>query len=232
MAIKAPLIDGEVLREFFDKADPYLTQEFLGSLSHDLAHRSAVVSRNFPKFPVLWDRAPATRRLAPPDRAQWQPRLEDWLSLVQEARVTEILAQLESVESHPPWLVDWVTFWSSLANPDRLWWARWVYSAKSETGALVLLVENPAALKHTGFVPTYEALSSAERYLRVLLDNTKPLPGLASDWAPIVTLAVVYSVYMFTMASWKLTEEFTQVLPPFPVVVRTLLGVNRRWEGT
>lgn len=227
---KAPLIDAEVLREFFEKAEMYLTPEFQVKLSQDLERRCRIVAQRFPEFPELWDLAPATRRLSPEERAHFAPILEDFRGSLREADFGDVLKRMEAWSAPPRWLHDWATFWMSLVHPEGLWWARWVYGPASETGAMVLLVDNPIALKQPGVRTTYAALSDAWEYLRVLLASTRSFSDMEPVFQPQVTLAVVYAVYMFTMASWKLTEEFTQVLPPFPVVVRTLLGVNR-WEG-
>ncbi|NMP21910.1 hypothetical protein [Sulfobacillus harzensis] len=230
MGAKAPLIDAEVLNEFFEKAELYLTPEFLAKLSDDLTGRCRAIAPKFPTFPDLWDLAPATRRLPADERQRWAEPVERLRSGICKANVADVLDDIENWESPPKWLLDWATFWMSIVNPELLWWARWVYAPRAETGALVLLVDNPISLKQEGLRATYGALSSAAQYLGALLESTRSLQGLDAVFQPQVTLAVVYSVYMFTMASWKLTEEFTRVLPPFPVVVRTLLGINR-WEG-
>lgn len=228
--VTAPLIDAEVLREFFGKAEMFLTPEYLERLSDDQESRCRRVAREFPDWPALWDLAPATRRLSAADRQLWEPQLQPLIGSIQIADVSSVLETIHSWHELPVWMVDWVTFWSHLAHPEVVWWARWMYRETTDTGALLLLLDNPAVLKQDGVGPTYVVLSDAVRYLAALLDSTRALDRMAPVYRPLVTLAVVYSVYMFTMASWKLTEEFTQVLPPFPVVVRTLLGVNR-WEG-
>lgn len=227
----APLIDAAVLKEFFEKAEMFLTPEYLERLSRDQEQRCRRVAQKFPQWPELWDLAPATRRLSLEDRKLWEPRLEPWIAHFQEADGPNVLQTFEAWEDIPKWLVDWATFWSHLANPEAVWWARWVYTPTTETGALLLLLDNPAALKQDTLSLSYLRVSDAVQYLAVLLESTRALEHMSPVFRPMVTLAVVYSVYMFTMASWKLSEEFTQVLPPFPVVVRMLLGVNR-WEGS
>jgi hypothetical protein len=228
--MSAPLIDAEVLREFFEKADIFLTAEFLTKLSEDMKLRTSMVRQHFPTWPQLWDWAPATRRLPEAERANWMPRLEGVLPAVQATDLDTVLALADDTRDRPKWLVDWLTFWTHVANPNAAWWARWVYGPATDTGALLLLLDNPSLLRQSGVAQTYQEVQAAVEYLAVLLDSTQALRPLATVYRAPVTLAVVYAVYMFTMASWKLTEEFTQVLPPFPVVVRTLLGANR-WEG-
>ncbi|PSR21210.1 MAG: hypothetical protein C7B45_11750 [Sulfobacillus acidophilus] len=228
--MNTPLIDGEVLREFFGKADIFLTAEFLSKLSGDLEQRTHRVRQEFPSWPQLWDLAPATRRLSEVERTAWLPHLDAVLPAVQAGDLITVLGVTDNILNRPKWLVDWLTFWIHVANPRVAWWARWVYGATTDTGALLLVLDNPSVLHQPGVSQTYQAVQAAFEYLATLLDSTQALRPLASVYRAPVMLAVVYTVYMFTMASWKLTEEFTQVLPPFPVVVRTLLGVNR-WEG-
>ncbi len=229
--VTAPLIDAAVLNEFFEKAEMFLTPEYLERLSDDQEERCRRVAKEFPQWPELWDWAPATRRLSLEDRKLWEPRLDPLVAHLKEADGPDVLQTFQSWGDIPKWLVDWATFWIHLANPKAVWWARWVYTPTTETGALLLVLDNPAALKQDTLSLAYVRVSDAVQYLVALLESTRALERLSPVFRPMVTLAVVYSVYMFTMASWKLSEEFTQVLPPFPVVVRTLLGVNR-WGGS
>lgn len=231
MASNPPLIDAEVLREFFEKAEPFLTAEYLAQLSSDLDGRRLRVKAALPDWPALWDMAFATRRLPADERALWQPRLEPMRGLMEQADVHGALELVGSLPERPKWLVDWMTFWAHLVNPEVVWWARWVYTPASETGALLLLLDNPTVLQGAADLQgAYQRVSDAVRFLAAVLDSTRQLEGVEAEYRPMATLALVYTVYMFTMASWKLTEEFTHVLPPFPVVVRMLLGLNR-WEG-
>ncbi len=227
----APLVDAEVLREFLDKAEPFLNDAYLEKTSSDMAERSRSVQQQFPDWPELWDLAPATRRLSQEERSLWRPRAEALLPLVRDGRVEEALEQAAELPGRPKWLVDWATFWAHLERPERVWWARWVYAPGPQTGALLLLLDNPGVLKAGDALrDTYVRVGEAVRFLEAVLESTRSLTPVAAEFRAPVTLATVYAVYMFTMASWKLTEEFTQVLPPFPVVVRVLLGLNR-WEG-
>ena len=231
MAAATPLIDAEVLREFFEKAEPFLTPEYLARLSADLERRRVLVDSHFPGWPELWERSFATKRLTREDREIWEPRLQPLLPLLQTGQVNPALDLLAQMPERPKWAVDWATFWAHAGNPEVAWWARWVYTPASETGALLLLLDNPTVLQGApDLSSTYQRVSDAVRFLSAVLDSTRQLDAVDAPYRPMATLAVVYTVYMFTMSSWKLTEEFTQVLPPFPVVVRMLLGLNR-WEG-
>ncbi|MDA8205449.1 MAG: hypothetical protein M0Z36_05220 [Thermaerobacter sp.] len=232
MASNTPLIDAEVLREFLNKAEPFLTEEYLCRLSSDLELRRRCVAERYPDWPDLWNLVSATKRLAAEERAAWQPQLSPMRPLLKQADVHAVLAGLEEMsDPRPKWLVDWATFWAHAANPEVVWWARWVYAPTAETGALLLLLDNPTVLQGArDLTAQYRRVSDAVRFLKAVLESTRSLDTVAAEYRPVVTLAVVYTVYMFTMASWKLTEEFTQVLPPFPTVVRMVLGLNR-WEG-
>lgn len=228
---KAPVVDAEVLREFFEKAEMFLTDSYLDTLAQGLRSRTQHASRLFSDWESLWSLAPAGRRVRDQERILWQPRLEPLLSQMAQGDSLAVIEHLTGFEDRPSWLLDWASFWGHVSVPESTWWARWVYGMQSRTGALALIVQDATALAiaDEGLV-VYQAIDQAFQFLGSVLDNTHQLDRIDVPYRPIVATAVVYGVYMFTMASWKMTEEFTKVLPPFPMVVKTLLGLNR-WEG-
>ncbi len=228
---KPPIVDAEVLREFFEKAEDYLTEPYLLGLSHGLKTRTQSASELCTHWENLWDLAPAGRRVPDAERATWQPKLQPLVPLLIRGEAYQVVDRLSEFDEKPPWLMDWATFWCHVNNPEVTWWARWVYGIKSRTGSLALMVDDPGTLAISDeTVPVYRVVDQGFRFLKALLESTHRLVEIDEPYRPIVAAAVVYGVYMFTMASWKMTEEFTKVLPPFPMVVKTLLGLNR-WEG-
>jgi hypothetical protein len=228
--MKTPLIDAAFLSECFDKAGPWLTAEYWDGLGEDLERRHVLVRDQWVTWPMFWDLAPATRRLSAQERLKWEPWLRRMQTFIEIEDMEALMNAATALESRPAWLIDWLTYWAHLRHPHIVWWARWVYSPVSQTGALALVIDNPTVLAGQPLAHLYRTISEASRHLDAVLDSMRVLPEALAPFRTVVALAVIYSVYMFTMASWKLSQEFTQVLPSFDVVVRILLGLNR-WEG-
>lgn len=109
------------------------------------------------------------------------------------------------------------------------WWpaARWLWSERSRTGALaLLLVEWPVpARERPG--ERYELLGPAIRAV-----HESPEAGrfrlfgggrLATD----ALLACTYAVYARVALSLRMTREFNAVIPPTAQLARRLLGIHR-----
>lgn len=226
-----PVIDAEALREFLDKATPYFSSDYLSAVSAAMARRTRALQADWPGWPALWDRTPVGRKLRAETRQRWQPELNRLLPGIRAGDGDGVMAALARVPERPPWLTDWVTYWLHAGHPELVWWARWIYRPDNRTGALLLIVDDPTRILNAGgLAATYRLMGDATRYLGSVLALTHPLDDVEESYRPAVALASVYAVYMFTMAAWKMTEEFTKVLPPLPVVIRTLLGLTR-WEG-
>jgi len=223
------VIDAEALKEFLDKAD--LPADYLARLSQELAERHEAARLPLSDWAQLWHRAPVVRRISEPERQRWEPRLTTVLPALWQGHVGALWDLLDPNETTPAWLADWGTYWAHLAHPQLPWWARWVYRPDSRTGALLLVVDDVERFNPDLAGPVlYQRIREAVSFLGAVLDSTHQLDAVEEMFRPMVALAIVYAVYMFTMASWKMTEEFTQVLPSFPSVVRILLGLTR-WEG-
>lgn len=223
------VIDAKALTEFLDKAALYLTESHVERLGQRLSDRRQEAKAKPPEWPLLWTRSPVARRLNGEDLINWKPRLSSLVGPIWAGDTGAVWTRLRQSPS-PAWLIEWATFWLHLVRDDLPWWPRWVYQADTETGALALLLTEPAVLKQDSAAACYAVIGDGIRFLEAVLSSTRRWPQVESSDKTWIALASVYGVYMFTMAAWKLTTEFTQVFPPFPTVVANLLGL-RRWEG-
>lgn len=226
--MSAPVVDAEALAEFLDKAEPHFDAAFIESIDRRLSARRQLAQQGPPGLPDLMSRTPVARRAGTQLSAATVEHLHSLTPAIWAGDVDEVFRRVEGMD--PPWVVEWATFWLHLVRPDVPWWARWVYQAETHTGALPLLLTDPEVLRVSTPRTCYGVMTEGTRFLEAVLASTRRWPGVDSESATWLTLASVYAVYMFTMASWKLTTEFTQVLPPFHRVVENLLGL-RRWEG-
>ncbi|MFD1659092.1 hypothetical protein ACFSL4_12945 [Streptomyces caeni] len=112
-------------------------------------------------------------------------------------------------------------------SPERYWlWTRWIWDPRTETGALRLVTTEDvdlAAGSPRG--ETYLAVGQALDFV----DDLGRSAGLTTDgrnrFGTDVFLAAVYGVYMYTILRMRMTEQFNQVVPPMPDLIRRLLGV-------
>lgn len=224
------VVDGEAVQEFLDKAEPLLEPPVQAALDAALHRRTDRVHREDIGWAARWALAPVSRRVSPAERLRWQPELEPIWALAAAGDGEGLLSRLAERPTAPDWLIDWATYWLNIYAPEWPWWGRWVYRREGGTGALPLVTGDLDGLRGAGLVEAYAAIRQDVRFLGSVLDSTRRLTAVSDEHRPLVALGAVYAVYMFTMAAWKLTEEFTRVFPPFPVVLQTLLGV-RRWEA-
>lgn len=118
-------------------------------------------------------------------------------------------------------------------DPARYWlWSRWMWDPDTETGSLRLVTMDEVDL---------DGDTRGEIYLRVgramaFLSETGHAAGFTSfghrgdgqgEFSPDVFLAAVYGIYMQTVLRMRLTQEFTNLVPPLPQLTRRLLGVHR-----
>ncbi|MCY0885785.1 MAG: hypothetical protein OWV35_07875, partial [Firmicutes bacterium] len=76
----------------------------------------------------------------------------------------------------------------------------------------------------------YRLVQAGTAFVGEVLAATRRLRQVGEPYRPLLALAAVYGVYLFTMTAWKMSQEFTTLLPPFPAVLKTMLGLTR-WEG-
>lgn len=115
-------------------------------------------------------------------------------------------------------------------DPGRYWlWTHWIWSPKTGTGALPLVIRKGVEL---------EAPSDGAVYLKVgralaRVDQAGHAAGYSRSGRGLfgtdVFLACVYAVYMFTVFRVKLSNEFNRILPELPELVERVLGVH--WIG-
>lgn len=111
--------------------------------------------------------------------------------------------------------------------PDRYWlWTRWMWDPRNETGSLRLIVNDDVDLAVGS--PRGEAYLAVGQAM-AFVDEIGRSAGLTTDvrnrFGTDVFLAAVYGVYMYTMLRMRMTEQFNQVVPSMPDLVRRLLGV-------
>lgn len=119
------------------------------------------------------------------------------------------------------------------AFPDRYWlWTRWIWDPTVETGALRLVTTEDTDLG-------WDA-SRGEVYLAVgrataFVEETGKAAGFTTAGTGLfgtdVFLAAVYGIYMNTVLSMRITQEFTRMVPELPDLCRRLLGVYHHPEG-
>jgi len=226
----AAVIDAPALTEFLDKAEAALGPSFLADLSASLEQRRGKLPGDLTDA-AWWRLAPVGRRVPPPERTRWTPVLAAWRDELAAGDAEAVLSRMAALPDCPQWLVDWATFWCHVTRPANPWWARWVYSAQTGTGALLLVVDDPRLVVRPTLSETYREMRRLADFMGAVLDSTGRLRDVSPSFRPMVALALVYGVYLFTMASWRMTREFTEILPPLPAVVKTLLGATR-WEGS
>ncbi|HHY68086.1 MAG: hypothetical protein K6T64_03470 [Kyrpidia sp.] len=234
------MIDAEALKEFLDKAEPFIPEDAFGSWAEQLDQRLRSADRQFglvqqsggdpEKLP--WHLIPATRRLPAAERERGAERAYALARLAESGNGQQFWELVDSWEERPKWALEWATYWFYLANPERApWWARWLYNPGNQTGAFVLLLDDPRVMEPR--VPPsqqYGQIAQGMGLLGAVLESIHRLPRVPDSHRPLICLSLVYAVYMFTVTSWRMTTEFTQVLPPFARVVEGLLGI-RHGEG-
>ena len=111
-------------------------------------------------------------------------------------------------------------------DPGRYWlWSRWMWDPEIETGALRLVTMDEVDLDAGSPGESYLAIGQALAFV----EETGKAAGFttmgAGQFGTDVFLAAVYGVYMHTVLRMRLTQEFTNVVPPLPALTRRLLGV-------
>jgi hypothetical protein len=111
-------------------------------------------------------------------------------------------------------------------DPSRYWlWSRWMWDPETETGSLRLVTMDEVELDAGSPGESYLAIGQALAFV----EETGKAAGFttmgAGQFGTDVFLAAVYGVYMHTVLRMRLTQEFTNVVPPLPALTRRLLGV-------
>lgn len=109
-------------------------------------------------------------------------------------------------------------------NPAEYWlWTRWIWDPKAGTGAMPLVTMEECDLFGRTVSETYLKLGVATAFVKA----TGEAAGFSSSgpYGIDVFLACVYTVYMYTTLRLRMTQEFNQVVPQMPELVRRILGV-------
>jgi hypothetical protein len=111
-------------------------------------------------------------------------------------------------------------------DPGRYWlWSRWMWDPETETGSLRLVTTDEVELDVGSPGESYLAIGQALAFV----EETGKAAGFttmgAGQFGTDVFLAAIYGVYMHTVLRMRLTQEFTNVVPPLPALTRRLLGV-------
>ncbi len=112
-------------------------------------------------------------------------------------------------------------------HPGQYWlWTRWLWDPGTGTGALRLVTTDDIDLAPGGGRgATYLAIGRAMAFV----DETGKAAGFTAATPGLfgadVFLAAVYGVYMYTVLRMRMTQEFNQLLPPLPGLIRRLLGI-------
>lgn len=113
--------------------------------------------------------------------------------------------------------------------PDRYWpWARWMWDPAAETGSLPLVTMEEFDLTGDGRGDTYLRVGEVVAFVQ----ETGRAAGFAafgpSPFGIDVFLACVYGVYLYTVLRMRMTQEFNNIVPELPDLVRRLLGVRHQ----
>jgi len=118
--------------------------------------------------------------------------------------------------------------------PQEHWlWTRWLWDPTTGTGILPLLAGSTHNLLSDNFADGYARVGAVSAlslklcagtglFSAALADDEQHSPFTASAF-----LACAYSVYMYGATSWRLSREFTRLLPALPNMARKLLGLPR-----
>lgn len=225
--MSALVIDAEAVGDFLDKAEGFVTAEDIERWNRVMTVRlgdaADVLADDMRNLLVV----PGTRRLNEGGYQLWTQHKETLKHGVIHTP-GNMAAYLTSI-SAPPWLWEWTTFWLAALWPDDfVWWSRWMFLPSSRTGAVPLVLVDPECLVADPQT-LYGQIVQAGHFMNHVMESLRRLPDIDPRYRHLTAFAMVYAVYLFTMTSWRLTEEFTRVLPPFPRVVASLLGIQR-WE--
>lgn len=114
------------------------------------------------------------------------------------------------------------------SDPDRFWlWTRWMWDPDAETGSLPLIVTEEVDLAGADIAETYRRIGIAIAFINDVGDAAGFRPRGHGVFDTDVFLATVYAIYMYTTLRMRMTQEFNQVVPQLPELLRRLLGVHR-----
>jgi len=118
--------------------------------------------------------------------------------------------------------------------PQEHWlWTRWLWDPTTGTGILPLLAGSTHNLLSENLAAGYarvgavSALSLKFGTGTGLFSTSLVYDERLSPFTVSAFLACAYSVYMYGATSWRLSREFTRLLPALPNMARKLLGLPK-----
>ena len=124
-------------------------------------------------------------------------------------------------------------------SPKDNWlWTRWLWDPTTATGILPLLAGSTHNLIATNLADGYARVGAVTAMSMKFAEGTDlwtdELAGNEerSQFANSAFLACAYSVYMYGSTSWRLNQDFNNLLPSLPNMARKLLGLPKLREET
>lgn len=111
-------------------------------------------------------------------------------------------------------------------RPSEYWlWTRWILDPSIGTGALPLLTMDEVELEAADRGQTYVLVGRATAFVSETARATGFTAQQGGPFDVDVFLAAVYGIYMYTVLRMRMTQEFTNLIPELPALIRRLLGV-------
>ncbi len=236
-------VDAESAHEFLLQATRLATSEDLEDLGQRLEHKSKLFQRALGEDEVRHLDAKDLRRLIGMVfglRKFANPLLDRLPPEALREAIAQLLhgsapapQRLQAFVERVPGLDQQaaVTLASELlhyTHPAQYWlWTPWLWHAGTNGGALPLVLQQGKRLAGSRVAERYEEVGQALAAVSAVGSQegfTRLGAGLFGTHA---FLACVYAVYMYTVFSIKLSQEFNRILPELPELTRRILGVQR-----
>ena len=130
-------------------------------------------------------------------------------------------------------LTDFATELLHFSQPDRYWlWARWMWDARTRTGALPLVTTAAYDLSGETIGEIYPKVGRAIAFVHEVGESAGFQRISHTVFGTDVFLSCVYAIYTYTVLRIRMTKEFNKVMPMLPELSRRLLGVYERAPRT
>lgn len=212
----------EAKSEWFQQV---LSRSGLAGLSHDDFH--AVLRRIFATrgktrkmlLGIEWSRMRDDLDQLLFGDAEVAPRLESFVGGLRQ--------QCEELPENL--LVDLATELLHFSQPDRCWlWTRWMWDARTKTGALPLVTTAVYDLSGDTISDIYVKVGRAIAFVHEVGESAGFQRISNNVFGTDVFLTCVYTIYTYTVLRIRMTKEFNKVMPMLPELSRRLLGVYEK----